>query len=94
MGGNQDDLSHEEVWDDSALIDSWNEALQEYKVDPFSPSSLQLTNATIQKYHSIHAKGGSVRDLEPKNRSVPFPVKQRHATETLSSLQDHTQAGN
>ncbi|KAL3962275.1 survival motor neuron protein (SMN) domain-containing protein [Purpureocillium lilacinum] len=34
------------VWDDSALVDSWNEALEEYK-----------------KYHSIHAKGGSVKDL-------------------------------
>ncbi|GAB0143130.1 hypothetical protein EsHS_00003657 [Epichloe bromicola] len=46
MAGDQHDLSHEEVWDDSALIDSWNEALAEYK-----------------KYHSIYAKGGSVRDL-------------------------------
>lgn len=25
------DLSHEEVWDDSVLVDSWNEALEEYK---------------------------------------------------------------
>ncbi|KAF2864027.1 hypothetical protein K470DRAFT_267523 [Piedraia hortae CBS 480.64] len=25
------ELSHEEVWDDSALIESWNEALAEYK---------------------------------------------------------------
>ncbi|KAI0018289.1 hypothetical protein F4780DRAFT_752198 [Xylariomycetidae sp. FL0641] len=28
-GPNQ--MSHEEVWDDSTLIDSWNEALDEYK---------------------------------------------------------------
>jgi len=41
------DLSHEEIWDDSALIDSWNSALDEYK-----------------RYHSIHAKGGSLQDLE------------------------------
>ncbi|GAB7334989.1 hypothetical protein MBLNU13_g06857t1 [Cladosporium sp. NU13] len=26
-----DNLSHEEVWDDSALQDSWNDALAEYK---------------------------------------------------------------
>lgn len=32
MSVKQENLSHEEVWDDSALIDSWNEALQEYKV--------------------------------------------------------------
>lgn len=28
----QEQLSHEEVWDDSALIDSWDEAVAEYKV--------------------------------------------------------------
>lgn len=28
--GNQ--LSAEEVWDDSALVDSWEEAVEEYKV--------------------------------------------------------------
>ncbi|KAK4240281.1 hypothetical protein C8A03DRAFT_42157 [Achaetomium macrosporum] len=38
--------THEEIWDDSALVDSWNHALEEYK-----------------KYHSIHAKGGSVDDV-------------------------------
>ncbi|KAF4982134.1 hypothetical protein FZEAL_2194 [Fusarium zealandicum] len=52
MAAKQENLSHEEVWDDSALIDSWNEALQEYK-----------------KYHSIHARGGSVRDLETKSQT-------------------------
>ncbi|KAF4971723.1 hypothetical protein FSARC_1522 [Fusarium sarcochroum] len=53
MPKKQENLSHEEVWDDSALIDSWNEALEEYK-----------------KYHSIHAKGGSVRDLETQSRAA------------------------
>lgn len=24
--------THEEIWDDSALINSWNQALEEYKV--------------------------------------------------------------
>ncbi|KAH7311681.1 hypothetical protein B0I35DRAFT_481628 [Stachybotrys elegans] len=41
------DMSQDEIWDDSMLIDSWNQALEEYK-----------------KYHSIHAKGGKVRQLE------------------------------
>ncbi|KAG5920383.1 hypothetical protein E4U42_006215 [Claviceps africana] len=31
MSSDQEILSHEEIWDDSALIDSWNEALAEYK---------------------------------------------------------------
>ena len=28
----QKDLSQAEIWDDSALVDSWNEALEEYNV--------------------------------------------------------------
>ncbi|KAL2137643.1 hypothetical protein VTI28DRAFT_8677 [Corynascus sepedonium] len=38
--------THEEIWDDSALVESWNQALEEYK-----------------KYHSIHARGGTIDDL-------------------------------
>jgi hypothetical protein len=32
--------SHNEIWDDSLLVDSWNEALEEYKVlrEIFTPS--------------------------------------------------------
>jgi hypothetical protein len=25
-------MNHDEIWDDSALIESWNDALAEYKV--------------------------------------------------------------
>lgn len=32
-----EDLTHEEVWDDSALLDSWNEAVEEYKVSDDFP---------------------------------------------------------
>ena len=27
-------LTHEEVWDDSMLVNAWNEAVQEYQVSP------------------------------------------------------------
>ncbi|CRK19193.1 hypothetical protein BN1723_011823 [Verticillium longisporum] len=56
MTVSEDQLTHEEVWDDSALIDSWNEALDEYKA---------RQNRAL-KYHSIHAKGGKLADLEPR----------------------------
>jgi hypothetical protein len=32
MGKKKKQLSQAEIWDDSALLDSWNEALAEYKV--------------------------------------------------------------
>ncbi|KAJ0163771.1 hypothetical protein CTA2_2438 [Colletotrichum tanaceti] len=31
MADNDMEMTHDEMWDDSALIDSWNEALDEYK---------------------------------------------------------------
>ena len=80
MGTETGDIKHEEIWDDSALIDSWNEALEEYKV---SRRVLQLSHRRgrnlvlrhkldlpstadtlhVQKYHSIHARGGTVDDI-------------------------------
>ncbi|KAM0425233.1 hypothetical protein ACHAPT_009550 [Fusarium lateritium] len=70
MSAKQENLTHEELWDDSALINSWNEALEEYKVGkPGETPEGSLTDGQ-QKYHSIHAKGGSVRDLESKSQTA------------------------
>lgn len=32
----EENLSHAEIWDDSVLVNSWNAALEEYKVVPLS----------------------------------------------------------
>lgn len=32
MGRKRKELSQAEIWDDSALVDSWNKAYEEYKV--------------------------------------------------------------
>ena len=60
--------THEEIWDDSALVDSWNEALEEYKVRQAGICHAAArfeaaTDTPRQKYHSIHAKGGTVDDI-------------------------------
>lgn len=34
MDGAADELTHDDIWDDSALVESWNDALAEYKVRP------------------------------------------------------------
>ncbi|OTA96707.1 hypothetical protein M434DRAFT_392644 [Hypoxylon sp. CO27-5] len=31
MDSSKEDLTHDEIWDDSALVNSWNDALEEYK---------------------------------------------------------------
>lgn len=58
-------LTHDEIWDDSALVESWNQALEEYKVSdsPSKMSRLTRDSHVRQKYHSIHASGGKVEDL-------------------------------
>ncbi|KAK4135568.1 hypothetical protein BT67DRAFT_376532 [Trichocladium antarcticum] len=59
---------HEEIWDDSALVDSWNQALDEYK-----------------KYHSIHARGGTVDDL-PGDMYAPAIPNTRETTPRAGTL--------
>ncbi|KAI5862356.1 hypothetical protein GGS23DRAFT_597578 [Durotheca rogersii] len=61
-------LSHSEIWDDSTLINSWNDALEEYRVWlKLHPIRNNLINQRLlivsQKYHSIHRKGGNVEEL-------------------------------
>ncbi len=64
-----DELTHEEIWDDSALFNSWNQALEEYKVSTAFRAAVDIhyrhiaANPVVQKYHSIHAQGGSVDDI-------------------------------
>lgn len=63
MADENEALSHGDMWDDSALVDSWNQALEEYKVsegERREQTPLPLERARLtpsQKYHSIHAKG-------------------------------------
>lgn len=61
----EDNATHEEVWDDSALVDSWNEALQEYEVKDSNPVMGYWLIET-QKYHSIHARGERVEKVLEK----------------------------
>lgn len=81
----QQGLTHDEIWDDSALVDSWNEALEEYKVGLvvlLGPVILHLPGCRCrrfghfwltapQKYHSIHVKGGNVEDLINEKYALP-----------------------
>ncbi len=52
-----------DVWDDSALIQSWNGALAEYKVKSRLSDVLDICLTCGQRYHSIHARGERVEDV-------------------------------
>jgi len=56
-------LTHEEIWDDSALLRSWDDAVEEYRVRCQSKLTWPLPNCWWQLYHSIQAKGENVEDV-------------------------------
>ena len=64
MGKKRKFLSQEEIWDDSALIESWDEALAEYKVRYwYFRDCVSLLMLIAKLYHSIHARGERVQDV-------------------------------
>ena len=61
MGKRRKELSQAEIWDDSALLRSWDDALAEYKVHPPLNMFPFFLNP-LQFYHSVHARGERVED--------------------------------
>lgn len=61
-----ENLTHDELWDDSALVTSWNDAFNEYKVRQVQPHhhAETIANSSPQKYHSLASRGEKVE--EPK----------------------------
>lgn len=47
MASSKDFFTHDEIWDDSALVNAWDEALQEYKVGAVRIASLQKLVACL-----------------------------------------------
>lgn len=56
-------LTHAEVWDDSALVQSWDDAVEEYQVRHQMSNSRDQYLTWPQHYWSIHAKGENVEDV-------------------------------
>ncbi|KAF8475019.1 hypothetical protein BDZ91DRAFT_845212 [Kalaharituber pfeilii] len=69
------ELSHAEIWDDSALINTWDEALQEYK----KYHSIQATGGTLESASVMKQSAGEV-----EMKDVPSP----HVTEHNASKED------
>lgn len=67
MASHSINLNDDDMWDDSVLVDSWNEALDEYKVcypQKWQKKSHSNKTCSMEKYHSIHAKGGTIKELK------------------------------
>ena len=78
-------LTHEEIWDDSALIRSWDEAVEEYKVC-LHLCPHELLSDYQQLYHSIHAKGENVEDvLREAQDAAELPDQDDYMDEEIES---------
>lgn len=67
----QKQLSEAEVWDDSALVRSWDDALREYKVCFYILFQSRRPNVRFKLYHSIHARGERVEDVLKEIQQKP-----------------------
>jgi len=67
--------THEEIWDDSALVDSWNEALEEYKVSQAQFQTCDDRVLTIseipqhprQRRHSRRSRNCRRKQVRPRH---------------------------
>jgi hypothetical protein len=70
--GGSRELTYDEVWDDSALIDAWNAATEEYEVrSAFCPTH-QLLNVELESLRPIMARGRSGRQSPSTNLLCAF----------------------
>ncbi|EME83964.1 uncharacterized protein MYCFIDRAFT_195150 [Pseudocercospora fijiensis CIRAD86] len=76
------ELSHEEVWDDSDLVQNWNDAFEEYK----KYHSLAARGEQVQSSSASKATSGPNGALKPSTTPANFvPALVASQAETASS---------
>ncbi|KAI4229386.1 MAG: hypothetical protein L6R36_000927 [Xanthoria steineri] len=76
MGKKRKHLSHEEIWDDSALVDSWDLALQEYQL-------YHSIHARGERVEDVLREADGPEDL-PKDEKADVPnMTSEHLSGTL-----------
>ncbi|RYP46126.1 hypothetical protein DL768_007601 [Monosporascus sp. mg162] len=83
MAPNEDNLTHEEIWDDSALVDSWNEALEESRSDakgetarePQQPDARDVKESPRQRREGMEVKTeNGTRDIRHSHPPAADPA--------------------
>lgn len=86
MGKKRKQLSQEEIWDDTELLDSWHEAKLEYQVDQYSVPTISNTDDS-QLYHSIDARGERVEDVLRQEEAADGLKLDTDANDTVDNAQ-------
>lgn len=75
MGAKRKELSQAEVWDDTALLQSWNDALEEYKASLMSPVAYSFTNFFSSTTAFMpKANASKMSSKQPKRKRIILKV--------------------
>lgn len=86
------ELSQAEIWDDSALIRSWNDAVAEYEVCSFTPAiSLRHVPAFTRFNLSVASESEAQKGMGAMHRS-PCPCPGYNSESTISMPKFRSQA--
>jgi hypothetical protein len=87
-GINLDDRS---AWDDSALVNSWDEAVAEYQVNFHLSSWHTKQLIPLQKYHSIQRSGKRLEDVldEGELKQLRQYVRPSTTSDASNSCREH-----
>ncbi|KAK0613794.1 SMN family protein Smn1 [Immersiella caudata] len=72
----ENNLTHEEIWDDSALVNSWNQALDEYK----KYHSIHAAGGTVEDIIESDHRAAARRDAKPETEPAGGPMDEGDAT--------------
>ncbi|KAK5661508.1 hypothetical protein OQA88_11412 [Cercophora sp. LCS_1] len=75
-------LSHDEIWDDSALVNSWNEALDEYN----KYHSVFANGGTVDDIPVIK-KENPQQSAKPETEPTGEPIESEDAADQLNSIE-------
>ncbi|RPA95573.1 hypothetical protein L873DRAFT_1306638 [Choiromyces venosus 120613-1] len=100
MASSSEQLTHEEIWDDSILVNTWDEALQEYK----KYHSVEATGGDVNKILQEASGETEMPDATPSNQGpgssgekatgVASPLHQEDGGVGQGAVPRHVEASN
>ncbi|KAI1093773.1 hypothetical protein F5B19DRAFT_491093 [Rostrohypoxylon terebratum] len=96
MSSSNEGLSHNEIWDDSALVNSWNDALEEYKKYHSIHRNggnvedlLKTSNAKTDTQEAGHPSSSHSIKTDPEMRGEASNGRQEDGTSTFQHSHPH-----
>ncbi|KAL9109626.1 MAG: hypothetical protein Q9187_008145, partial [Circinaria calcarea] len=92
MGHKRKALSQAEIWDDSALLQSWDDALGEYKLYHSIYARDERVEDVIREAEAEEEKGDGDADLQMNESAAPLDQGNKDEDLEDGEVEDHEQA--